>query len=107
MKLLPFICALLFSAAPVQAFETYDEYETACIASEENTKLCDRSAEWHSAVFVTNTLCKLEWRGFLAAEEVTAYWKEVELSPQPDNLRKEGVNFMLRNHPTCSIKPIP
>ena len=107
MKLLPLIGALLLSAEPVQAFETYDEYVNACISSEENTKLCEGSAEWHSAVFVTNTLCKLEWGGFLTAEEVTGYWEEVELSPQPDNLRKEGVNFMLRTHPTCSIKPIP
>ena len=103
----PLLGALLLSEAPVQAYETYDEYVNACISSEENTKLCDRSAEWHSAVFVTNTLCKLEWRGFLTAEEVTGYWEEVELSPRPDNLRKEGVNFMLRTHPTCSIKPIP
>ena len=107
MKLLPLIGSLLISAAPVQAFETYDEYVNACISSEENTKLCEGSAEWHSAVFVTNTLCKLEWRGSLTAEEVTGYWEEVELSPQPVNLRKEGVNFMLRTHPTCSIKPIP
>ena len=107
MKHLPLIGALILSAVPVQAFETYDEYVKACISSEENTKLCDRSAEWHSAMFVTNTLCKLERRGFLTAEEVTEYWEEVELSPQPDNLRKEGVNFTLRFHPTCSIKPIP
>ena len=58
MKLLPLIGVLILSATPVQAIETYDEYVKACISSEENTKLCDRSAEWHSAMFVTNTLCK-------------------------------------------------
>ena len=111
MKLFPLIGTLLFSAAPVQAFETYDEYVNACISSEENTKLCEGSAEWHSAVFVTNTLCKLERRGFLTAEEVTGYWEKVELdldvNPQRGALFKEGVNDVLRFHPTCSIKPIP
>ena len=111
MKLFPLIGTLLFSAVPVQAFETYDEYVNACISSEENTKLCEGSAEWHSAVFVTNTLCKLERRGFLTAEEVTGYWEKVELdldvNPQRGALFKEGVNYMLRIHPNCSIKPIP
>ena len=111
LRNVPLIGALLLSTAPVQAFETYYEYVTACIASEENTKLCDKSAEWHSAVFVTNTLCKLEWGGFLTAEEVTGYWQKVELdldvNPQRGALFKEGVNYMLRIHPNCSIKPIP
>ena len=107
MKLPPLIGALLFSTAPVQAYETYDEYVNACIASEENTKLCDSSGEFINALSVTTTLCKLEEGGFLTAEEVTIYWEKVELDPQRENLFKEGVRFSLKFNPNCSIKPIP
>ena len=40
MKLLTFIGALLISAAPVQAYETWEEFDKACTASEETIALC-------------------------------------------------------------------
>ena len=95
MKILPLIGALTLSATPVQAFETYDEYVAACIASKENTKLCDSSGEFCSALSVTTTLCKSEERGFLSAEEVAIYWEKVGLDAQPDNFFKEGLELSL------------
>ena len=45
LRTVPLIGALLISAAPVQAFETFEELNKACSASEENTTLCKGAAE--------------------------------------------------------------
>ena len=71
LKFFPLIGALLLSTAPVQAFETFEELDKACNATEENIKLCGGVSEWISSVYITGTLCELDERGVVSTEQLT------------------------------------
>ena len=112
MKLLPLIGALLISAVPVQAFETYEELVEACNASEENTTLCRGADDFKGAIMAANLLCDLEDKGRLTKENLVLSWDE--WTPIVDGNNGSGspvlnwaVETILINYPDCSIKPIP
>ena len=105
MKLIPLIGALLISAAPVQAFETFEELNKACSASEENTNMCAGAMEYGSTAMAVSLLCHLEEKGILTKENLVLTWdEEVSLNgwlPLPD----EAVEMALKDYPECSLNP--
>ncbi|WP_028952487.1 hypothetical protein [Synechococcus sp. CC9616] len=110
MKLLPLIGALLLSAVPVQSIETEEELDKACLYAEENTRLCMGVYEFAASLYKIGTLCELEKRGMLTAEQVTEVqgdWTEKIEILTGGRLWKEGIKSVLESVPECSIKPIP
>ena len=110
MKLLPLIGALLISAAPVQAFETFEELNKACSASEENTNMCAGAVEYGGAAMTVSVLCDLEEKGRLTKENVVLTWDElVKRLVKMDGwtpLLNEVVEGTLEKFPECSLKPL-
>ena len=105
LRTVPLIGALLISAAPVQAFETFEELNKACSASEENTNMCAGAAEYGSAVMTLSLLCKLEAKGILTKENVVLSWDEMFKVGGWTPLLNEIVEGTLEDFPECSIKP--
>ncbi|WP_413442547.1 hypothetical protein [Synechococcus sp. MIT S1220] len=106
MKLLPIIGALLLSAAPVQAFETFEELDKTCQATEELTNLCQQVSIYGAAVMAATLLCDLEVKGILTKENLVLTWdkwNKVNGSP----MRNAGTIRTLEEFPRCSLKPIP
>ena len=107
MKLLPLIGSLLISAAPVQAFETFEELDKACSASEENTNMCAGAVEYGGAAMTVSVLCDLEEKGRLTKENVVLSWDELVKRDGWTSLSNEAVGLFLEDYSECSIKPIP
>ena len=108
MKLIPLIGSLLISAAPVQAFETIEELEKACLATEENDNLCMGAGNFIAAGMVAYLLCHLEEEGMLATEKLILSWdilKEVFTFNSRSPMWNVGAEKMLETFPECSIKP--
>jgi hypothetical protein len=112
MKFLPIIGALLLSTAPVQAFETLEELDKACQASEEAFKLCTGPAYHFSAIAGFSLLCKLREQGVITPEEFAAEYNAVLAGPNPDTkylkvMWNSGIKAVLEDYPNCPIKPVP
>ena len=108
MKLFPLIGSLLISAAPVQAFETYEELDKACLATEETTNLCEGAGDYVSSSMVAYLLCDLEEKGILATEKLLLSWdklKEVWTFNSRNPMWNVGAEKLLENFPECSLKP--
>ena len=105
MKLLPVIGALLLSAAPVQAFETFEELKKACNASEEIDNICAGAAEYVGTAAWVSLLCELEAKGILTKENLVLAWDEVVKLNSWTPLSYEAVEDTLKNFPDCSLKP--
>ena len=108
MKLFPLLGALLLSTAPVQGFETYEELDKACLATEENTNLCEGAGDYVSSSMVAYLLCESEEKGILTTEEifldkVNKIMTENNASP----MWNAGAENMLESFPECSLKPVP
>ena len=111
MKLLPIIGALLLSVAPVQAFETLDELDSACGASEEAFKLCTGLVSRTAARVVFGYLCKLREEGVITPEEFTAEYNKEAGGPKSATEFKwvkamwnSGIKRVLEDYPDCPIK---
>ncbi len=112
LRTIPLIGALLISAAPVQAFETLEELDKACQASEEAFKLCTGPAYHFSAIAGFSLLCKLREEGVITPEEFAAEYNEVLAGPNPDSkylkvMWNSGIKAVLEDYPNCPIKPVP
>ena len=106
MKLLPFIGSLLISAAPVQAFETFQELNKACVASEEMDNTCDKLSRWVATATWVTLLCELEEEGRITKENLVFKWDEfVERNDYWSPLSDNAVEMALKTFPDCSIKP--
>ena len=110
MKLFPLLGALLLSTAPVQAFETYEELDKACLATEETTNLCEGAANYVSSSMVAYLLCDSEEKGILTTEELFLSWDKVNKIMTENNaspMWNAGAENMLESFPKCSLKPVP
>ena len=107
MKLLPLIGALLISAVPVQAFETFEELYEACEASEENNNLCVVSAQLGASMMMVTMLCNLEAKGRITKENIDLTLDEWNYNKGGSPLLNEAVEETIKMYPECSIKPIP
>ena len=105
MKLLPLIGSLLISAAPVQAFETYEELDKACSASEENSNMCAGAVEYGGTMGWVSLLCTLEEKGRLTKENLVLTWDELYELGGWIPLSNEAVYDTLKDYPECPIKP--
>ena len=104
MKLLQIVGALLLSTAPVQAFETFEELDKTCQATEELTNLCKEVSSYGGAVMAAILLCDLEENGRITKENLVLTWdKWNKANGSP--LWNAGAEHMLENYPECSIKP--
>ena len=106
MKLIPLIGALLISAAPVQAFETFEELNKACSASEENTNMCAKAGNYVASGMAVSLLCGLEATGMLTTEKILLSWDELNFNSR-DPMWNAGAEKMLENFPECTLKLIP
>ena len=114
MKLLTLIGVLLLSTAPVQAFETLDELDNACGASDEAFKLCTGVFSRAAARVGFGYLCKLREEGVLTPEEFAAEYNEEAGGPKSATEFKwvkvmwnSGITTVLEDYPNCPIKPLP
>ncbi|AII43301.1 hypothetical protein KR100_07985 [Synechococcus sp. KORDI-100] len=107
MNLPPLIGALLISAAPVQAFETYEEVEKACDGSEENSNLCVVAAKPGALMMMVTMLCYLEAKGRITKENLVLTLDEWNFNQGGSPLLNEAVEETLKDYSECSIKPIP
>ena len=108
MKLLPLIGSLLISAAPVQAFETTEEFDKACSASEETITLCQAAIQYSAFTYIPGILCRLEDDGLLTTEQLAEWWKQNGFNYRQLNaFLKDGINVGLTPYPDCAIKPLP
>ena len=110
LRTVPVIGALLISAIPVQAFETYEELDKACSASEENTNMCAGAVDYSAAVTAVSLLCALEGKGRITKENLDLSWDEwtaimVRDTARPNPMWNAGAEKVLENLPECSIKP--
>ena len=105
MKLLPLIGALLFSTAPVQAIETFEELDKACKASEETYNTCTKAAVFVGTAAWVNSLCELEAKGRLTKENLVLTWDEVVEKSGRTPLSDNALEMTLKKYPECSIKP--
>ena len=108
LKFFPVFGAFLLSVAPavapVQAFETFEELDKACNATEENIKLCGGVSEWISSVYITGTLCELDERGVVSTEQLTKFWEGYK-GWDEGALWKKGAQSVFEEYPNCPIKP--
>ena len=114
MKLLPLIGVLLLSTAPVQAFETKEELNNACGASDEAFKLCTGVVSRTAAAVAFGYLCKLREEGVITPEEFAAEYNKEAVGPKAANEIKwlkamwnSGIKEVLEDYPNCPIKPLP
>ena len=105
MKLLPLIVALLLSAAPVQAFETIEEFDKACSASEETIILCQAAIQYSAFTYIPGILCRLEDDDLLTTEQLTEWWDTNGLDPENNAFLKDAINQGVTPNPNCHIKP--
>ena len=114
MKLLPLIGSLLISAAPVQAFETLEELDNACGASDEAFKLCTGVFSRAAARVGFGLLCKLREEGVITPEEFAAEYNKEAVGPKAATEFKwvkamwnSGITTVLEDYPNCPIKLLP
>ena len=110
MKLLPLIGSLLISAAPVQAFETFEELDKTCRTTEEISNMCAGAGNYVASGMAVSLLCDLEATGMLTTEKILLSWdklKELWTFNSRDPMWNAGAEKMLENFPECTIKPIP
>ena len=114
MKLFPLIGALLISAAPVQAFETLEELDNACGASDEAFKLCTAVVSRTAAGVAFGYLCKLREEGVITPEEFATEYNKEAGGPKSATESKwvkvmwnSGIKTVLEDYPDCPIKPLP
>ena len=106
MKLLPLIGALLLSTAPVQAFETLEELDKACGASEENSNMCAGAVEYGGTMGWVSLLCTLEEKGRLTKENLVLTWDEWNKAIG-SAMWNAGAEKMLEIFHESSLKPFP
>ena len=109
MKLFPLIGALLISAAPIQAVETWEEIDKACEASHEALTVCIGVAGRFSAEVGFSILCRLRRDGAITAEVFNAeYGKINAYGPMFEGISKvswnSGIEEVLEDYPNCPIK---
>ena len=111
MKLFPLIGALLLSAAPVQAFETLEDLDNACGASEEAFKLCTGLVSRTAARVAFGYLCKLREEGVITPEKFAAEYNKEAGGPKSATefmkaMWNSGIKEVLEDYPNCPIKPL-
>ena len=108
MKLFPLLGALFLSAAPVQAFETFEELDKTCQATEELTNLCQQVSIYGAAVMAATLLCDLEVKGILTKENLVLTWdkwNKVMNGYSGSPMWNAGAEKTLENFTECSLKP--
>ena len=109
LRSVPLIGALFLSASPVQAQSTQVEIlQEACEASRENRELCQALGSFYIAWAGSDMLCRLEKKGIIKAEDVTAAWesfRDTHMLYLSVNTQKAGVDMVLEEYPNCKVKP--
>ncbi len=100
MKLIPLIGALLIAAAPVQAYETFEELDFACVERE----MCEGFATYASGVVTGSVLCNLVSEGLVTPVEAVEYWQKA-YKGMKNPLWIQGAKTIVLSFPDCSIKP--
>ena len=107
MKLLPLIGALLLSTAPVQAYETWEELQSACAAKKEISEICQGVADYVGSGMAVLTLCDFYRDGMIAAEDIIRNWEVISRGFGTEStLAIAGIKFALKRYPNCPIKPL-
>ena len=105
LRTIPLIGALLLSTAPVQAYETWEEFDKACTASEETIALCQAAIQYSAFTYISGLLCSLEHDGLLTTEQLTEWWDTNGLDPENNAFLKDAINQGVTPNPNCHIKP--
>ena len=107
----PLIGALLLSASPVQASQTFKEITQPCKASEETKNACDAMAIHFSAIATYSYLCRVEQATKVTPEIFSEQPKLHAKTERRKVIAKVAYNTAIkkvkRGYPSCSVKPIP
>ena len=103
MKLIPLIGALLIAAAPVQAYETFEELDFACVTKAER-EMCGGAATYASGVTAVSLLCNLVSQGLVTPVKAVEYWQKA-YKGMKNPLWIQGAKTIVLSFPDCPIKP--
>jgi len=110
-RLIPLIGALLLSASPVQASQTFKEITRPCKASEKTNNACDAMAIHFSAIATYSFLCRVEQASKETPEALNQKPKVHGKTERKKEVAKIAFNAAIekvkRSYPNCSVKPIP
>ena len=105
------IGALLLSASPVQASQTFKEITRPCKASEKTNNACDAMAIHFSAITTYSFLCRVEQASKETPEALNQKPKVHGKTERRKEVAKIAFNAAIekvkRSYPNCSVKPIP
>ena len=108
---IPLIGALLLSASPVQASQTFKEITRPCKASEKTNNACDAMAIHFSAIATYSFLCRVEQASKETPEALNQKPKVHGKTERKKEVAKIAFNAAIekvkRGYPNCSVKPIP
>ena len=108
---IPLIGALLLSASPVQASQTFKEITQPCKTSEKTNNACDAMAIHFSAIATYSFLCRVEQASKETPEALNQKPKVHGKTERRKEVAKIAFNAAIekvkRSYPNCSVKPIP
>ena len=103
LKIFLLLGALLLTAAPVQAFETFEELDFACVAKGER-KMCGGAATYASGVTAGSLLCTLVSQGLVTPVKAAEFWQEA-YKEMKNPLWIQGAKTIVLSFPDCPINP--
>ena len=110
-RTVPLIGALLLSASPVQASETFKEITQPCKASDEAENACDAMAIHFSAITYYSFLCMLKQAGKTTPEmfneQAKASGKTERRKADAKVAFNTAVKKVKNKYPNCPIKSLP
>ena len=110
LRSLPLVGALLLSAAPVQAFETFEEIVKPCEASEKNMEACFASGVYFASLTSLLIYCGQREAGDITQKKCTEVTRDLAESIT-EEIEKTAWNQAVKelpdSYPNCPIKPIP
>ncbi len=110
-ELLPLIGALLLTALPVEASQTFKEITQPCKASEETIDACDAMAIHFSTIAHYTYLCRLEQASKITPKllsEKPRFHAKTEHKKQNAKIAfNTAIDKIKNSYPNCSVNPIP
>ena len=101
LRTVPLLGALILSAAPVQAIETFEELDEACLEILESMMLCQGLALIGAGSLRLEMLCELVKQDLITTENAVKMWKNYRGPP----LWNEAARRTLKEYPKCPLKP--
>ena len=94
---------LLLIGSAVQAYETFEELDFACVTKGER-ELCKGASTYVSGAIAVSSLCNLVSEGLVTPVEAVEYWQKA-YKEMKNPLWIQGAKNIVLSLPDCPIKP--